>query len=233
MIGGKKTYIISTVFLIASALICVMFAMQIVSRGFVKIGGYSTFRVVTGSMEPAIATGSVLLCKETPIGEIKKGDIVCYRTRVTEIEGSIVTHRVVNILRDESGNIYLETRGDANVSSDPNYVDAEAFIGKVTWHSGKESVVNKMLSFLSSKIGFLVCIVFPILLVSGLILQSSVVSLRKDIELVKRELQKEEAASEVLPGYTTLTGADYEEIYETIRKELLEELNGKGNTETD
>lgn len=231
MIGEKKAYIISSAILALAASICLIFAVQLVSKDFVTVGGYSMFRVVTGSMEPTISTGSVLICKDTKISQIEEGDIVCYRTKIAEIYGSIVTHRVVSIQEDESGTIYLETKGDANVSSDPYYVESEDLVGKVTWYSGKDNIVNHLLAFLSGQIGFLVCIVFPVLLVSGLIMQSAVKSLKRDLALARQELAEEEAKepemdpSELLPGYTTLTYADYEAIYESLRKELLEELN--------
>lgn len=235
MIGEKKIYIISSVILAIAASLCLIFGVQVVSKGYVQIGGYSMFRVVTGSMEPTISTGSVLLCKEMKIDKIETGDIVCYRTKIAEIYGSIVTHRVVEVHEDENGTIYLETRGDANVSSDPYYVDKWDLVGKVVWYSSEENVINDVMKFLSSQIGFLISVVFPVLLVSGLILQNAVKNLQKDLALARRELEQEaevktsdiENSSELLPGYTTLTYADYEAIYETLKKELLEELNEK------
>ena len=249
MIGEKKLYIVSSLILAVAATICLVFSIQVVSKGFVSIGGYSTFRVVTGSMEPTISTGALLLCKDTKIGNIQEGDIICYRSKVAEIYGSAVTHRVVKVQTDDNGKIYLETRGDANVSSDPHYVKADSLIGKVIWYSGRENILNDILSFITGKIGFLLCIVFPVLLVSGMIMQSAVKNLQKDLALARAELAKEEAATEsleafaedLLPGYTTLTYADYDAIYAALKKELLEELNGKGtecddntgNSETD
>ena len=227
MTGEKKVYIISTVFLVIAACICLIFGVQVVSKGYVEVFGHSMFRVITGSMEPTISTGSALICRKTAIDQIENGDIICYRTRIAEIYGSIVTHRVVAVQKDENGTIYLETRGDANVSSDPYYVNSSNLVGKVIWYSEKESVINDMLSFLSGKMGFLVCIVFPVLVVSGLMMQSAVKNLQKDLALVKQELQQEEAASELLPGYEILTYADYEEIYQNLRRELLEELKGE------
>lgn len=236
MIGEKKIYIISSVVLAITAAICLIFSMQVISKGYVSLGGYRTFRVVTGSMEPTISTGAILLCKDTEIEQIKKGDIVCYRSKAAEIYGSTVTHRVVAVQKDEAGTIYLETRGDANFSSDPHLVEDKDLIGKVTWYSGKDNVLNDILSFLTGKVGFLLCIVFPVLLVAGLIMQSSVQSLREDLALVREELaqsMKEEKEteqpeeSELLPGYTTLTYADYNAIYEALKRELLEELDGR------
>ena len=227
MIGEKKIYIISSVILAIAAAICLIFSIQVVSKGYVTLGGYSTFRVVTGSMEPTISTGAILLCKDTEIEKIEKGDIICYRSKAAEIYGSTVTHRVVAVQEDEAGTIYLETRGDANFSSDPHLVEDKDLIGKVTWYSGKDNILNDILSFLTGKAGFLLCIVFPVLLVAGLIMQSSVQSLREDLALVRQELAQSMKDDELLPGYTTLTYADYNAIYEALKKELLEELDGR------
>ena len=227
MIGEKKIYIISSVILAIAAAICLIFSIQVVSKGYVTLGGYSTFRVVTGSMEPTISTGAILLCKDTEIEKIEKGDIICYRSKAAEIYGSTVTHRVVAVQEDEAGTIYLETRGDANFSSDPHLVEDKDLIGKVTWYSGKDNILNVILSFLTGKAGFLLCIVFPVLLVAGLIMQSSVQSLREDLALVRQELAQSMKDDELLPGYTTLTYADYNAIYEALKKELLEELDGR------
>ena len=37
---------------------------------------------------------------------VEVGDIVCYRTKISEIYGSIVTHRVIDKQKDNNGNIY-------------------------------------------------------------------------------------------------------------------------------
>lgn len=230
MSGEKKIYVISSLLLAIAASVCLLVSIQVVSKGYVTIGGYSMFRVVTGSMEPTISTGSLLLCKNTKIENVEVGDIVCYRTKISEIYGSIVTHRVIDKQKDNNGNIYLETRGDANASSDPYYVDSWDLVGKVRWYSGEKNIMNDILAFISSKVGFLMCVALPILLVSGLIMQSAVKNLRKDLAFVKNELGIEGASvdkSQLLPGYTTLTYADYELIYESLKREILEELDGR------
>lgn len=237
MMKEKKAYIVSTAILAIAASICLIAAVQVSTRGYVKVGGFSMFRVITGSMEPTISTGAILVNKETDIEDIEVDDIICYRTKVAEIYGSIVTHRVVAVQKDEDGKIHLETRGDANFTSDPFYVGEEDLVGKVTWYSGKDSIWNDILSFISGKIGFLLCIVFPVLMVSGLILQSAVKNLQKDLALVREELEKQKEAnavdrSQLLPGYETLTYADYDAIYEALKKELQENLDGR-NQEKD
>ena len=84
-----------------------IFSIQVVSKGFVTVGGYSTFRVVTGSMEPTISTGALLICKNTPIEKIEEGEIICYRSEAEEIYGSIVTHRVVAVY-EKDGVTYMD-----------------------------------------------------------------------------------------------------------------------------
>jgi len=228
-------YIFSSVFLVAVVLLCLFISVQVLTNGYASFGGYSVFRVVTGSMEPTIPTGSLLLNHKTPIEEIQVNDIVCFKAKVAEIRGSVITHRVTEVLTDQSGNIFLETRGDANVAADPYYVDETNLIGRVCWQSGKENVLTNMLSFLSGKFGFFACIVFPLLLVSGLILQGAVKNIKKDMYSLRMEMLNEpvdeddllpEEGEDLLPGYTTLTQEDYQAVYETLKRELAEDLYG-------
>lgn len=228
----SKLYIFSSVFLLLTVFLCFFVAIQILTNGYASIGGYSTFRVVTGSMEPAIPTGALLLNKKTDISEIEKNDIICFKARIDEIRGEVITHRVTEVLQDEQGNIYLETRGDANLATDRYYVDETNLIGRVTWHSGKESALSDMLSFLTGKVGFIACIVIPLLVVSGLIFQGAVQNIQKDITQLREELRRgakagsSEPEDAALPGFETLRQSDYDEIYETLKQELMRDVYG-------
>ena len=230
-------YVFSSIFLVAVVLLCLLIAVQVLTNGYASVGGYSVFRVVTGSMEPTIPTGAILLNQETEIEEIEVNDIICFKSKVAEIRGSVITHRVTKVLTDQSGNLYLETRGDANVAADPYYVDEANLIGRVCWQSRKENILTDMLSFLSGKFGFFACIVFPLLLISGLILQGAARSIKKDISTLRDEINRdamdddpllldEAEGEELLEGYTTLTSEDYQAIYETLKQELTEDIYG-------
>lgn len=231
--------IFSSALLTAAVGFCIIISVQIMHRGYVNLAGFSMFRVVTGSMEPTLSTGSALICRKVKIESVREGDIVCYRTEASEIAGEIVTHRVVSVETESNGSLALETKGDANITADPYLVRQENLVGRVVWYSGKGSVFTGMLSFLSGKIGFFACIVFPVLLAAGLILQNSVKNLYREIGEVRRELLRAEMEKaqedEPLEGYTTLTKKDYDEILETVRSQLLKELSGHdsmGHTET-
>ena len=223
-----KAYIISTVVLVFAVVLCAVVTIQTLVQGYVSIFGFSAFRVVTGSMEPTIKVGAVLLSKKTDIEEIEVGDIICFRSRESDHYGSIVTHRVVSIKRDAAGKILLESRGDANYTSDRYDVEEGNLIGKVIWYTGREGFFNKVLSFMSGKIGFLAVIVIPVLVIAGLILHGVGRNIRGELdgtlEMLSKEKRKKPPQDELLPGYKYLTRKDYNEIYETLKRELRKEL---------
>ena len=50
-----------TAVLVLSLVLCASVLAQVLTRGYVTLGGYSLFRVVSGSMEPTISTGALLI----------------------------------------------------------------------------------------------------------------------------------------------------------------------------
>ena len=113
----KFMSVFTTVLLIAAIAFCFTVVFQIQTKRYVSIFGFSVFRVITDSMEPAIPVGALILNQETEIDNVKIGDIICFRSMESYMYGSIVTHRVVDI-KTIDGKIALTTRGDANNSED-------------------------------------------------------------------------------------------------------------------
>lgn len=215
----------SSILLILAVAVCLFVAFQVTTGGYVSFGGYSMFRVVTGSMEPTLPIGSILLCKEERIEAIQTDDIVCFRSREGGRLGQVVTHRVRAVLQDDSGTVYLETKGDANLSPDGSFVRQDNLIGRVVWHTGEGSSIQSVVSFITGKIGFLACIVVPILLLSGFMLRDNVKNIQKELQKAMDELivaEACEAHSEFAEG--GITQEEYQEMYERIRAELMEEL---------
>lgn len=231
--SAKKGYIISSVILGVAVLIALYVTVQTLAFGYTRVFGYSVFRVVTPSMEPTIPVNALLLCKKTDINTIQPGDIISFVSKESDHYGAIVTHRVAAVKYAQDGSVMLESRGDANYSSDPYYVTEKNFIGKVVKYSDKEGAVTKLISFLTGKIGFVVLIVLPVLVISGLILQGIGRSMKTEMNAALSEIKKAEAkqkqkqnktespgGDELLPGYKTLTKQNYEEL----RKALMEEI---------
>jgi len=220
----QRLGVLVTVLLVLAVAVCLYACVQVLSRGYVNLGGFMMFRVVTGSMEPTIPVGALLVTQEVDINTIQMNDIICFRTQVSEIWGKIVTHRVVGIMETEWGDLLLETKGDANLVMDGYYVDSANFVGKVIWHTGDGSVLANVISLFTSKIGFLGCIVFPCLLLAALIMKDSVSSIRKELALVLEMERQQQAPSWEDDPLCGMTQEEYNEMYERIRAELMEEL---------
>ena len=83
--------------------------------------------MISGSMEPAIPTGSLVYVKNTAPSGIEKGDVIAFYGSLEN--GSIITHRVVS---NNSVSGEFVTKGDANAKEDMEPVSYENFLGKVT-----------------------------------------------------------------------------------------------------
>lgn len=92
--------------------------------------GCRVYNILSGSMEPALGVGDLVVVKAVPAEEIQNGDIITYYP--TGQAGATVTHRVVRtMLRD--GQVVIETKGDAADQSDPLFY-GDAVIGVVIFH---------------------------------------------------------------------------------------------------
>ncbi len=78
-----------------------------------QTGRYRTLTVLSASMRPTFAPGSVVLVVPVPIADVAVGDVITYAIPVDDHH--IVTHRVVEVV--EPG--VVRTRGDANGAPDP------------------------------------------------------------------------------------------------------------------
>lgn len=91
-----------------------------------KVFGLKVGVVKSGSMEPSIATGSVVYVRPNRLETIKTGNVIAfYKEKVT------VIHRVVGL--DESKEGYV-TKGDNNEIQDATPVPFSKVIGKVIFH---------------------------------------------------------------------------------------------------
>lgn len=92
--------------------------------------GYQFYNILTGSMEPAIPTGSVVVVKQVDPEEIQVNDVITFGSATGN---NLTTHRVIEIY-NTSDEIQFQTKGDANDVQDPLRVEAKYLIGKVIFH---------------------------------------------------------------------------------------------------
>ena len=96
----------------------------------VLASGLRPLVVISGSMEPGIPTGSLILSRTVSAADLAVGDVVT----VPRPDGrGPVTHRIVAIDAEGEGSVALELQGDANASKDPQpYTVTEAGLLQVT-----------------------------------------------------------------------------------------------------
>jgi signal peptidase len=78
---------------------------------------YHTSTMLTGSMEPYIAPGDVVVTKPVPSQDLQVGDVISYQIPVEDHR--VETHRVVSVKHQADGSVAIETKGDANENKDP------------------------------------------------------------------------------------------------------------------
>ncbi len=101
-------------------------AFCILVFGISLVFGLKPQIVVSGSMEPTIPTGSLLMAQEVSAAEIEVGDIV---TVQRPGDAGLVTHRVTSI-EQQYKNWEITMRGDANAADDPQPYSVRV-VGKV------------------------------------------------------------------------------------------------------
>ena len=126
-----------------------------------KVFGYTLHRIVSGSMEPELEVGDVIVSKEIKDpSEIAVGDIITFQGDA-RFEDQKVTHRVLVAPYDNGrGATVIVTKGDANIDD-----DGEISVGLVEskYHS-KIDFLKKIYNFFFTPWGLLVFI-FLLLLI--------------------------------------------------------------------
>ena len=159
--------------------------------------------VLTDSMYPDIKSGDLIFTKTADADEIEVGDVISF----TDPAGngtSIVTHQVIEIHVIE-GEIYFETQGTNNNTTDRIYVSTDDLIGEYT--GVRIGGAGSFALFMQTLPGLLICVVVPILLFVGYDIlrrrkhdkanQSDVDALKAELEALKAEKAKAEAEAKV------------------------------------
>ena len=138
------------------ALVVLLVALLIFSKLPIP-GNFKVLTVLSGSMEPAIHTGAVVIVN--PASEYVVGDIITFGE--TGKTGIPVTHRIKEEKLAEGKTIYT-TKGDANDSADARSVANEEIQGKVLFSL---PYLGYVLEFIKKPVGFTVIVVLPAVLI--------------------------------------------------------------------
>lgn len=127
-----------------------------------KIGGYCPLIVLTGSMEPEISSGDLIIVRQTDAADVKEKDVIAF----FDPDGngqSILTHRVVSITQ-EDGRTAFVTKGDANHAEDRLPVPADQLVGTYVF---RIPGMGNAAMFMQTTAGLIICVVLPLVLLVG------------------------------------------------------------------
>lgn len=101
----------------------VVFFMSRINGSTPSVFGYSIFRVSSGSMEPELMVGDIILDKTVDNPEdLKVGDVITFKS--SDYGDMLVTHKIIKAPYEENGKLMLQTKGIANeVEDKPICVD--------------------------------------------------------------------------------------------------------------
>jgi signal peptidase len=128
--------------------------------------GYKVLSVLSGSMEPTIGTGDVIVAKPYAGEPIKEGDIVTFRAvdQQTGKESILITHRVVGIVAVNGKPAAYVTKGDANDSKDLTPISVSQVFATYRW---RVPFLGYISAFIRTPVGILLLLILPGLLFIG------------------------------------------------------------------
>jgi signal peptidase len=92
--------------------------------------GWQGVIVLSGSMQPELQVGDLVFVDPgTDVASIHEGDVISYRS--SQYRGQMVSHRVIEVVRNEGGGLNFRTKGDANEDADAQLVPARDVVGAI------------------------------------------------------------------------------------------------------
>ena len=119
--------------------------------------------VLSGSMEPVLNVGGVVVVKPVQPSDISAGDIISFHSGET-----LITHRVTDAVSNR-GELYFVTKGDANEEPDILPVPAENVVGNVIFDA---PYLGYLSAFVKTRLGLILTIFLPGALIIALELRS-------------------------------------------------------------
>lgn len=145
-------------------------------------------RVMSGSMEPAIKVGSLVLVRKVPISWISSGDVINFRKE----DGNTVIHRVLDI-KEQDGKFVFITKGDINNSPDVDPVKEDAVLGKVILTVPYLGYIS---AFTHTRKGFVLTVILP----ASVIITYELWNIKKEYEKILTERILRKGKEELLQG---------------------------------
>ena len=145
------------------------FAFIVITSRTSFIFGIQSFVILTGSMEPALPVGTIVITQQS--STYNKNDIIAFKK-----DDKTVTHRIVEV-KNENNVFSYKTRGDANNVDDIDLVRKDNILGKMVFLI---PFLGSFVLYLKTIPGFLIFIVLP-----------AIIYIIFEIFNIKKEMTKE------------------------------------------
>lgn len=172
---GKIGYTLAIFFLALIAGIVAISALNLPS-------GVRLYTVQSGSMEPALSIGSLVIVK--PQETYQKNQVITFKSKA-DINNprpeNTTTHRIVDVREVEEQQVYI-TKGDANDAEDIDPVLENQVIGSelfsIPW-------IGHIVSFARTREGLISLIVVP----AVVIIYSEIINIKKELVRIYRKIK--------------------------------------------
>ena len=182
--GGSKALTIIGIILCVILVPILVVNVTMIVKSYINpveypsFAGYSLMIVNSGSMSPAIEKDDLIIVKKSDVSEIhgetaegkQDGTIISFFDPDTydpedfdpeKDERQVLTHRCVEVVTDENGEVAFKTKGDVNNAEDFALAPADFVIGT---YVGRIPFVGGVAKFMSTTVGLIVFVGVPIIL---------------------------------------------------------------------
>lgn len=118
------------VFIVICA-VCIIYQKLVKKEDDVNLFGFRSYIILSGSMEPELQVGDMIVSKQAGAEQIQAGDIITFEDE----NGAVITHRVSDILIND-GETFYQTKGDNNNAKDIGLVSVKEVKGKYAFKIG-------------------------------------------------------------------------------------------------
>ena len=164
---AKLLKVLSTILVIFAVIIAFLISGM-------RIFGFQVYGVLTGSMEPAYPTGSLIYVKDVDARTLRVNDVITFSVS----PNVVATHRIVELVPDSTNpavTLY-RTKGDANSEVDATLVAERNIIGKVSFCV---PFLGNMANYIQNPPGTYVAIVVCLLMIGFVVYTDSITNDKK------------------------------------------------------
>lgn len=207
----KAVQVLGIVLCVILALMLVLNCVLIISSAVnpnkvPSIGNYSPLIVLTESMHPQIKAGDLILCKHVDQSQATQLTVGAVISFYDPDEGStaVVTHKIIQVLQDDQGNVSYVTQGVNNNIRDRLPVPSANVIGVYT--GVRFAFVGKVVMFAQTTVGLIVFVAVPVLaLATWMVLSRRKTAVQPSDQSLQQEVDRLRAEVENLRSQTNPT----------------------------